>query len=161
MQATKNKFSSNVQDFCIETERFPKLLLKGSLAFMQHFKFVNWRIRGFVFWCPEQVKSRLQYWLMFDFFFSQQIHGIFFLKTSLKYFSISGGSIETRRQEDVLHRFCAMKRKSESVLQKRPQDFENSVKFDENANVFLEWFYWLYTFEYKYFNLDGKPLIYL
>ena len=23
---------------------------------MQHFKFVNWRIRGFVFWCHEQVK---------------------------------------------------------------------------------------------------------
>ena len=75
---------------------------------------------------------------MFDFFFSQQIHGIFFLKTSLKYFSISGGSIETRRQEDVLHRFYAMKRKSETVLQKRPQDFENSVKFDENANVFMQ-----------------------
>ena len=65
---------------------------------------------------------------------------IFFLKTLLKYFSISGGSIETRRQEDVLHRFYAMKgksgvvKKSKSVLQKRPQDFENSVKFDENAN---------------------------
>ena len=25
-------------------------------------------------------------------------------------------------------------KKSEPVLQKRPQDFENSVKFDENAN---------------------------
>ena len=24
---------------------------------MQHFKFVNWRIHGFVFWCHEQVKS--------------------------------------------------------------------------------------------------------
>ena len=31
-----------------------------------------------------------------------------------------------------------MKRKSESVLQKRPQDFENSVKFDQNANVFMQ-----------------------
>ena len=31
-----------------------------------------------------------------------------------------------------------MKRKSESVLQKQPQDFENSVKFDENANVFMQ-----------------------
>ena len=30
---------------------------KGSLAFMQHFKFVNWWIRGFVFWCHKQVKS--------------------------------------------------------------------------------------------------------
>ena len=46
-------------------------------------------------------------------------------------------------------------------MQKRPQVFENSVKVDENDNVFLEWFYWLYTFEYKYFNLDGKALIYL
>ena len=27
-----------------------------------------------------------------------------------------------------------MVKKSKSVLQKRPQDFENSVKFDENAN---------------------------
>ena len=26
---------------------------------MQHFKFVNWWIRGFVLWCQEQVKSHL------------------------------------------------------------------------------------------------------
>ena len=82
---------------------------------------------------------------MFEFFlskfkFCRHHNGIFFVETSLKYFFISGGSIETRRQEDFLHRFYAMKRKtgvvkkSESVLQKRPQDFENSVKFDENAN---------------------------
>ena len=111
---------------------------------MQHFKFVNWRIRGFVFWCPEQVKRHLQNCLNFflgKFKFCRHLNGIFFLKTSLKYFSISGGSIETHRQEDVLHRFYAMKRKtgvvkkSESILQKRPEDFENSVKFDENANV--------------------------
>ena len=29
-------------------------------------------------------------------------------------------------------------KKSESILQKRPQDFETSVKFDENANVFMQ-----------------------
>ena len=33
---------------------------KGSMAFMQHFKFVNWRIRGFVYWCHKQVKSLYQ-----------------------------------------------------------------------------------------------------
>ena len=27
---------------------------------LQHFKFVNWRIRGFVFWCREQVISYLK-----------------------------------------------------------------------------------------------------
>ena len=32
-----------------------QLLLKGFLAFMQHFKFVNWWICGFVSWCHEQV----------------------------------------------------------------------------------------------------------
>ena len=66
------------------------------------------------------------------------------MKTSLKYFSISGGSIETRKQEDALHYFYAKKwrtgvvKKSESVMQRKHQDFENSVKVDENANVFLE-----------------------
>ena len=34
------------------------MVLKGSLAFMQHFKFVNWWIRGFLFWCHEQVIKR-------------------------------------------------------------------------------------------------------
>ena len=66
------------------------------------------------------------------------------MKTSLKHFSIAGGSIETRRQEDALHRFYAMKgktgvvKKTQSVLQKRPQDFKKSVKVDENDNVFMQ-----------------------
>ena len=29
------------------------------MAFMQHFELVNWWIRGFVFWCQEQVKHEL------------------------------------------------------------------------------------------------------
>ena len=33
------------------------IVFKGSPVFMQHFKFVNWRIRGFVFWCHEQVRN--------------------------------------------------------------------------------------------------------
>ena len=32
-----------------------KRVLKDSLAFMQYFKFLNWGISGFVFWCHEQV----------------------------------------------------------------------------------------------------------
>ena len=32
-------------------------VLKGSLAFMQHFKFVDWWIGDFVFWCHEQITS--------------------------------------------------------------------------------------------------------
>ena len=35
-------------------------VLKGSLAFMQHFKLVNSWIRGFVFLCHEQVNQLLQ-----------------------------------------------------------------------------------------------------
>ena len=31
-------------------------VLKGSLALMQHFEFLNWRISGFVFWCHKQVR---------------------------------------------------------------------------------------------------------
>ena len=31
------------------------MVLKGSLAFMQHFKFENWTIGEFDFWCHEQV----------------------------------------------------------------------------------------------------------
>ena len=34
------------------------MFLKGSLAFMQHFKFVNWRIGEFIFWCHGQVKCQ-------------------------------------------------------------------------------------------------------
>ena len=41
---------------------------------MQHFKFVNWRIRGLVFWCHEQFtylykhkfKTHQVFWLKFD-----------------------------------------------------------------------------------------------
>ena len=33
------------------------MVLRGSLAHMHHFKFVNWRIGALVFWCHEQVKD--------------------------------------------------------------------------------------------------------
>ena len=36
-----------------------KEVLKGSLAFMQYFKFVNCRIVVFVFWCHEQVTNHI------------------------------------------------------------------------------------------------------
>ena len=35
---------------------------------MQHFKLVNWRIRGFVFWCHEQVMSEVIFWSLYILF---------------------------------------------------------------------------------------------
>ena len=53
---------------------YKKGVPKGSLTSIQHFKFVNWRIRGLVFWCHEQFtylykykfKTHQVFWLKFD-----------------------------------------------------------------------------------------------
>ena len=57
------------------------MVLKGSLAFMQHFKFVNWWIRGFVFWRHEQVNSHtLSFWytlkLGYSYYQAVALHGL-------------------------------------------------------------------------------------
>ena len=63
----------------------------------------------------------------------------FFRENFIKvYFFISGGSIETRAQKDGLHKCYANQWQTgeDSVFQRQHQDLENSVKVDENGNVF-------------------------
>ena len=65
----------------------------------------------------------------------------FFRENFIKvYFSISGGSIETRVQKDFLHKVYANQWQTgeDSVFLRQHQDLKNSVKVDENGNVFLE-----------------------
>ena len=73
--------------------------------------------------------------------FCWHLNGIFFRENFIKvYFSISGGSIETRVQKDFLHKVYANQWQTgeDSVFLRQHQDLKNSVKVDENGNVFLE-----------------------
>ena len=58
IKKTRLKFFFNVinKNYVIHHS---KGVLKGSLVFMQHFKFENWRNGEFDFWCHEQTKK---YW---------------------------------------------------------------------------------------------------
>ena len=72
---------------------------------MQHFKFVNWRIRDFVFWCHEQViELQIQILIFVLWRFQDKIVSFYISNYLLKYNIWNLNILETRSNFDFIMR---------------------------------------------------------